>query len=215
MVKFYKGKAIDQDKIQKIKDIAYRRYSSEIFNEYFNGVNDVKDLSHLHGVDINMENLVISTDWFLCYSESKYYVTILEWVSINNTSKMQQVVEMMHILKQIFIQNKDKLFIADMRHDTSYTMYLKMLQGGYFKEINHECVIDCAAPVQVHDIKAKYMKSFNSLKDFLASSDSNNYTKYFKYVLHHLSFVLTDKFVEKYDCTSSRPKRKILKKEKQ
>ncbi|MGM9834365.1 MAG: hypothetical protein ACI31M_01110 [Bacilli bacterium] len=215
MVEFYKGKAITQDKIQKIKDIAYRRYSPEIFNEYFNSLNDIRDLSHLHGVGITMETLVIGTDWFLCYSESKYYVTILEWVSIDNRSKMQQAIEMMNVLKQILIQNKDKLFIADMRHDTSYTMYLKMLREGYFKEINHECIIDCAAPVQVHDIKAKYMKNFNSLKDFLASSDSNNYTKYFKYVLHHLSFVLTDKFVKKYDCTSSKPERKILKKEKQ
>ena len=215
MIEFYKGKAIDQDKIQKIKNIANTRYSSEIFNEYFNDVNDVNDLSHLHGVDINMENLVIGTDWFICYSESKYYVTILEWVSINNKSKMQQVVEMMNVLKQIFIRNKDKLFIADMRHDTSYTMYLKMLQDGYFKEIEHEYIIDCAAPIQVHDIKAKYMKRFNSLKDFLASSDSNDYTKYFKYILHHLSFVVTNKFVEKYDCTSCELERKILKKEKQ
>lgn len=215
MVEFYKGKAINQDKIQKIKDIAYRRYSSEIFNEYFNDINDVSDLSRLHDIDIDMENLVISTDWFICYSESKYYVEILEWVSIDDINKVQQVIEMMHILKQIFMQNKDKLFIADMRHDTSYTMYLKMLRENYFKEINHECIIDCAAPVQVHDIKLKYMKKFNSLKDFLASSDSNNYTIYFKYVLHHLSFVLTDKFVEKYGCTFSEPKRKILKKEKQ
>lgn len=212
MVEFYKGEAIDQDKIQKIKDIAYRRYSPEIFNEYFNDVNDVNDLSHLHGVSINMETLVISTDWFICYSESKYYVTILEWVSINNINKMQQVIEMMHVLKQIFIQNKDKLFIASMRHDTSYIMYLKMLKAGYFKEINHEYIIDCAAPIQIHNIKEKYMKNFNSLKNFLASSDSNNYTKYFKYILHHLSFVLTDKFIEKYDCTSSKTERKILKK---
>ena len=215
MVKFYKGKAIDQDKIQKIKDIAHRRYSSEIFNEYFSDVNDVKDLSHLHGVDINMENLVISTDWFLCYSESEYYVTILEWVSINNRSTMQQAMEMMNVLKQIFMQNKDKLFIADMRHDSSYTLYLKMLQRGYFKEIEHECIIDCAAPVQVHDIKVKYMKRFDSLKEFLVSSESNNYRQYFKYILHHLSFVLTDKFIERYDYTSCEPKRKILKKEKQ
>ena len=94
---------------------------------------------------------------------------------------MQQAVEMMNVLKQIFMQNKDKFFIADMRHDTSYTLYLKMLQRGYFKEIEHECIIDCAAPVQVHDIKVKYMKRFDSLKEFLVSSESNNYSQYFKY----------------------------------
>lgn len=214
MVEFYKGKAINQDKIQKIKDIAYRRYSLEIFNEYFNGLNDIKDLSHLHGVDINMETLVISTDWFLCYSESKYYVTILEWVSIDNRSKMQQAVEMMHVLKQILIQNKDKLFIADMRHDTSYTMYLKMLREGYFKEINHECIIDCAAPSQVQDLKIKFMDKFNNIEDFLANDVSNEYTEYFKYILHHLSFMITDTFIKKYSEPSAKSQEQVLKKKK-
>lgn len=210
MVEFYNGKEIDKDKIQKIKNIAYRGYSSEIFNEYFKDVNDIEDLSDLHDVDISMENLVISTDWFICYSESDDYVEILEWVSIIDRSKIQQVVEMMNVLKQIFIKNKDKLFIAAMRHDTSYKMYLKMLQKGYFKEILHRCIIDCAAPDEFYYIKY----GFDSLEEFLASSDSNDYTEYFKYILHQLRFLLTDKFVEKYGCASCELERKILKKKK-
>lgn len=49
---------------------------------------------------------------------------------------------MMRILKKIILQNKGKLFIVDMRHDTSYAMYLKMLQRGYFQEFRHEYIID-------------------------------------------------------------------------
>lgn len=208
MVEFYKGNAIDQEKIQRIKDIAKRKYSPEIFDEYFRNVNDVQDLARLHNINMDMECLVISTDWFLCYNETEYFVTLLEWVSSNELGNMQQVIEMMNALKQIFIANKGKVFAADMRHDTSYKMYLKMIQDGYFKEINQQTMIDCAAPYEVHELKYEYMRMFNSIEDFLASDESNNYKEYFKYILHHLSFVLTDKFLEKYDCPACEPKRK-------
>lgn len=208
MVEFYKGREIDPDKIQRIKDISKRKYSPEIFDEYFRNVNDVKDLARLHDISIDTESLAISSNWFLCYSETKYYVTILEWVSFNEQGNIKQVVEMMNALKQILITNKGKLFVADMRHDTSYKMYLKMIQDGYFKEISQRSIIDCAAPDEVQEIKYKYLGLFNSIEDFLSSDESNNYTEYFKYILHHLSFVLTNKFVEKYGCTPFEPKQK-------
>ena len=151
---------------------------------------------------------MISTDWFLCYYETEYFVTLLEWASSNDLGNMQQVIEMMNALKQIFIANKGKVFAADMRHDTSYKMYLKMIQDGYFKEINQQTMLDCAAPYEVHELKYEYMRMFNSIEDFLASDESNNYKEYFKYILHHLIFVLTDKFLEKYDCPACEPKGK-------
>lgn len=38
MVEFYKGREIDPDKIQRIKDISKRKCSPEIFDEYFRNV---------------------------------------------------------------------------------------------------------------------------------------------------------------------------------
>lgn len=215
MVEIFKGKEISKSKIEILKSIAYRRYSREIYNEYFNSIEDVKDLAYLHDVSIDMENLVIGTNWFLCYTETDYDVQISEWVSIDIGNKIQQVAEMMSTLKKIFLQNSDKLFIADMRHDTSYVMYLKMLQRGYFQEFRHEYIIDCAAPNQVQDLKIKFMKKFNSIEDFLASDVSNDYTEYFKYILHRLSFVITSKFIKKYDKPSAEPQKHVLKKKKQ
>ena len=203
MVEFYKGNEVDRDKIQKIKGIAKKGYSPAIFNEYFQNLNDVEDLSHLHGISIDMERLIIGSNWFICYSESKYYVTILEWISVDERKNMKQTLEMMNTLKQIFIANKGKVFAADMRHDTSYKMYLKMLQDGYFKEINHQYMIDCAAPDEIQEIKYKY------IEDFLTSSTSDDYVEYFKYILHHLSFILTDKFIEKYGNISFKLERKL------
>ena len=62
MVKFFKGNEIDRDKIQKIKGIAKKGYSPEIFNEYFQNLNDVEDLSYLHDTTIDMERLMIGSN---------------------------------------------------------------------------------------------------------------------------------------------------------
>lgn len=214
MVEIFKGKEIIKSKIEILKSVAYRRYSEEIYNEYFNSIEDVKDLACLHDVSVDMENLVIGTNWFLCYTETDYDVQILEWVSIDIGNKIQQISEMMSTLKKIFLQNSGKLFIADMRHDTSYVMYLKMLQRGYFQEFRHEYIIDCAAPTQVQDLKIKFMKKFNSIEEFLASDVSKDYAEYFKYILHHLSFIITNKFIKKYGEPFVDPQKHVLTKKK-
>ena len=214
MVEIFKGKEINYSKIEILKNIAYKRYSQKIYNEYFKDIKNVEDLAYLHGVSTNAETLVIGTDWFLCYAESDYCVEILEWVSINNETKIKQVSEMMNILKQIFINNTGKVFIADMRHDTSYKIYLKLLQKGYFCETKHEYIIDCAAPTQVHNLKMEFMNRFSNIEEFLSSDESNNYSQYFKYILHRLSFVLTDKFIKKYSEPTSEASKMRIKKKK-
>jgi len=214
MVKIFEGKEIDKSKIDLLKSIAYRRYTKEIYNEYFSDVKDVTDLAYLHNVNIDEEKLVIGTDWFLCYSESDYYVKILEWVSIDNGNKLQQAGEMMHILKKILLQNKEKLFIAWMRHDTSYSIYLKMLQRGFFQELNHKYTLDCAAPSQVRDLERNFRDKFHSIEDFLASDVSNDYVEYHRYILHHLSFLITDKFIKKYSESSTKSQEQKLRKKR-
>lgn len=208
MVNLYEGTEINTKEIQKLKDIAFQRYPIKIFNDYFENVNDIEDLAKLHNVNINTERLVLGNDWFLCYSETERYIKILEWVSLDSGNKMLQLSEMIHVLKKLFIKNKNKLFIADMRHDTSYKVYLKMLQNGYFKEIYHEYVVDCAAP---QHFKYNNMEKYNTIEEFLASKDAKIKTEYLKYILHYLNFEITDKFIKKYDHTLQKSKR-ILKK---
>lgn len=203
MVLIFSGKEIDNTKIDKLKNIAYRRYSSSIYEDYFADINCIDDLAYLHGTNVEDESLVLGTNWFMCYSVTDFDVTILEWVSINTEYKIQYVVEMMNFLKHIFIQNKDKCFSADMRHDTSFLMYNKMLQKGFFEELSHECIIDCAAPKEVHNLKYKLMTSFNSIEEFLSSDVSNDYPEYLKYILHHIDFMITDKFIKRYNNPSN------------
>ena len=85
---------------------------------------------------------------------------------------------------------------------------LAMLQNGYFKEIYHEYVVDCAAP---QHFKYNNMEKYNTIEEFLASKDAKINTEYLKYILHYLNFEITDKFIKKYDHTLQKSKR-ILKK---
>ncbi len=210
MVEIYKGKNIDDEKIRFLKYISSKKYSKEIYDEYFKDINSVKDLANLHITTIKDECLAKGTDWFLCYNEFEYAVNILEWVSINNENTVKQAIEMIELFKKIFFQNKNKIFIADMRHDTSYTLYLKMIQRGYFKEIKNHCIIDCAAPPEVQKLKLEILEKFNSIENFLSSNLANSYSQHFKYILHHISFIISPNFIKKY-ANEVKSKERVLK----
>ena len=208
MVEIYKGKDIDDDKISFLKYIASQRYCKRIYYDFSN-INNVKDLAYLHGISVNSECLAIGTDWFLCYHEDNdFYVQILEWVAKDNEKKIKQVAEMMQLFKNIFLQNKDKIFVAEMRHDSSYPIYLKMLKKGYFEELYNYCIIDSDAPPGIHKLSQK----FNSIEDFLSSDIANNYPQYFKYIIHNIQFIITPNFIKKYYKSEEKSREKVLKK---
>lgn len=212
MVEIYKGNEIDKSKIATLKKIAYNSYDDRIYVDHFADIYDIKGLAGLHCVSIDTENLVLGTDWFLCYSESNNFIHILEWVCVDNGNIIKQTAEMMGVLKKIFLQNKEKYFIADMRQDTSYAMYLKMLERGYFHEFRREYTIDCSAPLEVYDIKNELIEKYNNEEEFLAYYDSKEYNEYFEYLLYHISFIVTNKFMEKYGKPSTGSQGHVLKK---
>lgn len=197
MVEIYRGTEIGNNQIETIRNIAYRRYSKNVFDEYFSNIHDVKDLARLHSISVDDEILIIGKDWFLCYTESVYYVQVSEWILADNDDRLQQTVEMMNVLKKILIQNRGKLFCASMRHDTSYQIYLKMLENNYFKELRHNYIIDCSAPQEVAEIKEKLSNSFDNMEEFLSSEKSRDYEEYLTYILHQLNFIVTHKFEKK------------------
>ena len=213
MVEIYKGKDIDDDKISFLKYISSQKYCKEIYDDYFGNINNVEDLAYLHGTDVYSECLVIGTDWFLCYSDYNSYIEILEWVAKDNENKIKQVAEMMKLFKNLFFQNKCKTFVADMRHDSSYKIYLKMIRKGFFVEIDNYCIMDSATPPEVYDeLSQKFTKKFNSIEELLSSDIANNYSQYFKYILHHINFIINPNFIKNYDKNKRKSKERVLKK---
>ncbi len=198
-VKVYKGKEIDNEKIAKIKKIAKARYAKEIYDTTFLSIDSIENFAYyLHDIPVEDEILVLGEDWFLCFTVSDNIVEFLEWVAVDNKStKLAQSIEMMNVLKRILFECRNKEFHAAMRNDTSYQLYSKMLQRGYFKETSCTFDIDYCngfAPEQVRNIYYNYP----NINDFLNSDESKSHSEYLKYILHCLTFYVTDKFIDKY-----------------
>lgn len=197
-VKVYKGKEIDNEKIAKIKEIAKARYTKEIYETTFWSIENIENLAYyLHNISVDDEILVLGEDWFLCFTISDNIVEFLEWVAIDTKSnKLAQSIEMMNVLKRILFDCRNKEFHADMRHDTSYQFYFKMLQRGYFKETFCTVDIDYCngyVPEQIRNIYYNYP----GIETFLNSDEARNNPENLKYILHCLTFYVTNKFVEK------------------
>ena len=207
MVKFYKGVEITPSIIETIKNIAYSGYPADIYSEYFNDIYEVDDLAYMQDVEVADEVLVLGDEWFLLYTDEENFISFLEWVSNESNNKIRQSIEMMNILRQILIQNKDKMFIAGMRHNSSYQMYKKMLQRGYFEEESHECTIDtsCSEEFPFHYLA---YSDINYIEKTLELEENRRYKEYFKYIIHQLIFGVTDKLSDDYG--SELIKQKIL-----
>lgn len=195
-VNIFIGKEITDEKITKIRDITKTRYSHPVYDSTYWSIENVEQLAYLHDINVENEILVLGEDWFLCYTVSENTVEFLEWVSLNEPgTKFAQSIEMMHVLRRIFMQHSDKIFSTSMRHNGSYPFYLKMLQRKYFKERSHTVGIDFCngfAPERLKYLEGDY----KSLENFLTSEEAQNHPDYLTYILHCLTFNVTETFVE-------------------
>ncbi len=203
-MKIYKGYEIDKDKIKRIKEIAELRYDQSFYLSSYNNIENIEELSKFHGVNIENENLLLGDDWFLLFESNENYIKFLEWVALENKEKnIHQAIHMLSVFKTILIENKDKLFYANARHDTSYLFYESMLKQDYFEELFHMMGIDnCMgyAPKELNDLNIDIL----SYKDFLNNEILKKHPEYLKYILHFIGFCVTDKFIERDKKLSKR-----------
>lgn len=200
----YSGNEIDKEKIQRIKEIAQHRYAKPFYLSSYYNINNVDELAAFHGIDVEDENLILGEDWFLLYENNKEFVKFLEWVALENNEKnIHQAIQMLNVFKTILIENKEKLFYANMRHDTSYMFYKSMLDKKYFEEFFHMIGVDSClgyAPKELNDLNID-MFSFDGV---LNNEIIKNNPEYLKYIFHFIGFSVTDKFIERDKKLSKR-----------
>lgn len=197
-IEIYKGKEINEEKITKIKQIAANNYDIPIYLVSYHYIANIEQLAFLHGIDANDEILILGEDWFLCYAVSDKGVEFLEWVANDDTSsKFVQSIEMMNTFNSILFNNRNKIFIADMRHDTSYQFYSKMMSKGYFEELIHILdIYDCDGfePETIKNLEC----NDSSIREFLNGDEVLNHPEYLHYILHSIYFQVTDTFSKRY-----------------
>lgn len=202
-VEIFIGHEIDKEKIKKMKSIAYKGFKNFRFKRAFKTWHNINSLEPPHFVDINNEVLVLGEDWFLLYNIEDYAIRISSWVAIDYPeTKLAQSIEMMTVLKELLLKYQDRRFDAKLRHLTSYQIYKKMLDKGYFCEACHTVETLCA-PNNI-DLEFDFLYDTapgnNELFEFYLSTDEGKkHPEYLEYIAHFIIFNVTPIFLEKYD----------------
>ena len=202
-VEIYIGKEIDKEKIKRMKSIAYTVFKNFRLKKVFKTWDDINSLEPPYFVDINNEVLVLGEDWFLLYNIEDYAIKISSWLAIDNPlTKVPQSIEMMTVLKELLLKYQDRRFDGKLRHLTSYPIYKKMFDKGYFYETCHTVETLCA-PKRIerkYDFLDDSAPNNNELfEHFLTTDDGKVHPKDLEYIAHFIIFKVNPEFVQKYD----------------
>ena len=203
-IEIYKGNEIDIDKLRKMRKIAVKGYNNFRWRKSNKVVNTFEKIYSKISNKPETEFLVLGNDWYLLFDVNDYTVNILGWVAIDNPeTKLSQSIEMLTVIKELLLTNKDKRFVCALRHTTSYQIYTKMLMQEYFNETQHG-IYTYFCPIGT-EIRLKYLNdpsadSKTLFDKYLNSGAVEKHPKDLEYVLHKIEFRVTDKFIEKYDA---------------
>lgn len=130
------------------------------------------------------------------FSKKYEYVEFLLWAALDDEeTKVIQSVEMYNALINILLKNKEQLFIAKLRHDTSYLFYQILLKKDFVEEISHSI---CG--YELNRLEEININLFSKNDHFDSLLDKGLVIKRSKidHIYHEILFSLTDSFVEYY-----------------
>lgn len=198
-VEHYVGEEITESVISTINLMAMRRYEEGVFSCLFEGVDTLEDLCSWHGALPQQENVVMGEDWVIIYVERKNDIEIVEWLDIEDVSdKFSQTIEMMNAMKEILLSSKGRCVIAEMRHDTSYQFYKKLLDKDFVVSNHDSLELDPVAPSDIEKMVSDVESIYGSLDKYFLQKDRKIDPEIDKYFYHYVSFGITDKFVKRY-----------------
>lgn len=203
-VKIYEGHEITKDIIAKIKQILASITTDRDFKHYDKIINSVQDISLLNNVPISEIKLFLDSDWYLIISESSYDVNLIEWVSKENKpNTFSKSIKMYKVFREILLQNKGKIFKADLMQKTSYRLYKRLASTGLIKEISNNCY--STSFFKKFNIR-RVIRDLNKINNpaTLANIIDENEFKlesYLQYFYHSVSFTINESFYEKYERT--------------
>jgi len=197
-INHYQGKEITKDIIDKINEIAKKRYDEKTMNERNEGISPLTNGYLWNNTRRSEENVILGVDWFITYADKKNQIEILEWVSLENISnKFEQTIEMFTAFRKILLLSKDRKIDAYMKHLTSYPFYKKLLQEEYFEEIyDYPQIEHGIIEGSKEDIK-EIIKKYGSLSQYL-KSNNNEYSHLEQCIYHDTTFKITNKFIKRY-----------------
>lgn len=201
--RIYTGDEITKKEIKQIKSIlkGYQHKGEQI--EYNKKAKNINKLSIWYDSFPKEMKLVLSDDWYLFLSEKDSYVTLLDWYSKKGSEiTFNRSLDMLKALKTILLQNRGKIFYADMIHTTSYKLYNILLKKGLLEEISHDCYPTLNGQKEIQNVIDELDKISNpsTLAEVLETYETE-LSGYLQYFYHTICFKPTDSFYEKYEKT--------------
>lgn len=200
-VEHYNGKTITRRVLKRINLIDLKIIQEGITEFEISKLKSVKSLYKAHQTTPGKEHIIMGEDWYIVYTEiSEYEMEIKDWMAINKVkNKLTQTMEMYSALKQILLEYKDYTISALIRHSTSYPFYKKLLDTGYIEEIC-DLITIYEDTDEIEQIKQEIFSKYDSYEEYLQDESRNKYesASLDDYILHELSFIVTNAFVKKY-----------------
>lgn len=198
-VEHYVGEEITEDVINSINLMAMKRYEEGVFCVLFEGADTLEDLCSWHGALPEQENVLLGQDWVIIYVKRKNDIEIVEWLDLEDVSdKFGQTIEMMNAMKDILLSSRGLRVIAEMRHDTSYQFYKKLLDREFVESYHDSVELDPSAPSDIEKMAGDVENTYGSLNKYFLERDGEIDPEIDKYFYHYVSFGVTDKFVKRY-----------------
>ena len=202
-IETYYGNEIGRQQLRKIKKIAVLSLNGSKLQKRYQKMHKLEDIQTGMLYKSFNEYLVLGNEWFITYNIEDNVVRISSWMAIDDkNTKLTQSIEMLNVIKDLLINNKDKKFVANFRHNTSYPIYKKMLDKNYFKENFHYIdMFECPPPVE---LRLKFIKMYSPCNyeiflKYLKSEAALKCPEDLEYIVHSIIFKVTKEFIEKYD----------------
>lgn len=188
-IKHYKGKEITKDVIKTFREYTKARFGSEVFEEYFSYITDVKEYAGVHGVNIEDENIIVGEDWIFSYHMSGKELILSDWVAKEDSSdKFAQSLEMYKTIRNVLLTTSAEFFSASLRHSTSYPFYQAFKERGMIEEFVDALSVNLCTDEMYEQIERKVLEYDATLDELLESGKITEQEK--DYLYHDVTFEL-------------------------
>ena len=200
IIKHFEGEEINKRIIRKLRRIVMSRGEECSYSILYDDCEfSIKDLSHWDRAMVEQEHLILGADWFIMYVKRKREIEITDWVCVPNVKdKLVQTKEMLHAMKNIFLESRDFTMRASMKFDTSYQFFRSLLKHGYVEEYSNYVDTFNDSPSKLQEWVDNIVCFAQPFSEQLESNELKKNPEYKKYLYHDVVFGVTDKFIERY-----------------
>lgn len=184
MVKEINGKFISKSDLKKMMSIFDERMSTD-YSELNSPV--ISNLPKELEKGENKYTIYLGDDWYFVLKRGLFSIELVEMIASVNVT-MKRSIEMLNVLKKVFVKYKNCIILSDLRYDTTYRIISFLRNKNYIK-VYYDRIYSIHPDLDKRDEmieKAKYCRKIDDAD--------------YKYIMHCVSFRFKKDFKERKLC---------------